>query len=218
MSQNFIFALLAYFDKLPAALFVSLSITAQATFIGIILGLLIAIAARSRFKVLSLLAQAFVSIFRSIPIPPFLYLVYFTILSYIFPIMPVRAGGLALGVLLAPYMAELFRSGLQSVRIGHIEAGLALGMSNNLLYRRIIIPLAIRIMLPAIGQQIVGALLNSAFVAVLGGRDITGMSRIIIDALFTSELYLIVAITYFVIAFPISRGLSYLENRWKRYA
>jgi ABC-type amino acid transport system permease subunit len=56
-------------------------------------------------------------------------------------------------------------------------------------------------------------LLNSAFVAIMGGKDITGMSRNIIYTWFTDELYLVVALTYFAISYPMSRMLSWLERR-----
>jgi polar amino acid transport system permease protein len=68
-------------------------------------------------------------------------------------------------------------------------------------------------MLPAIGAQIVVTLLNSSFVAVIGGKDLTGMSRNIIYSYFTSELWFIVAATYFVVSYPMSRALSWLERR-----
>jgi len=214
---NFIPAFTEYIQRLPAALLVTITITAAASAIGIILGLLLALAGLSHNKALSRSYLIVVTIFRSIPIPPFLYLTYFFILMYIFPIVPAQAGTVALGILLAPSMAELFRCGLQSVAKGQVEAGIALGMSTFTIQHRIVIPQAIRIMLPAIGQLIVGTLLNSAFVAVLGGKDVTGMSRLIIDASFASELYFVVALTYFIIAFPLSRVLSYLDRRWKLY-
>jgi His/Glu/Gln/Arg/opine family amino acid ABC transporter permease subunit len=212
---NFIPALTLYIHRLPAALLVTINITLAASAIGIFLGLLLALAALSHIKALSRISLLVITIFRSIPIPPFLYLAYFFILIYVYPIVPAQAGTLALGILLAPYMAELFRSGLQSVDKGQVEVGQALGMSASTVQRRIVIPQAIQIMLPAIGQLVVGTLLNSAFVAVLGGKDVTGMSRLIIDSTFTTELYIVVALTYFMIAYPLSRGLSYLERRWK---
>lgn len=98
-----------------------------------------------------------------------------------------------------------------------IEAGRALGMSRTLSYRRIILPIATRIMLPSIGQITVGALLSSAFVAIIGARDMTGMTRNIIFTYFSTELYLVLAVTYFIIAFPLSRALTALERRMQTY-
>ena len=110
-------------------------------------------------------------------------------------------------------MAELFRSGLRAVPRGMIEAGYALGMSSATVNRRIVVPIAVRVMLPAIGQMAVGTLLNSSLVSVIGGREITTLSRNIIDLYFSTPLWWIVAATYFLMAFPLSRFFSYLERR-----
>jgi polar amino acid transport system permease protein len=120
----------------------------------------------------------------------------------------------ALGFLLTPYMSEIYRSGIQNVRRGQIDAGLAMGMSEGLVRRRIVLPIAVRLMLPAIGAQIIVTLLNSSFVAVMGGKDITGMSRNIIFAWFTSELYFVVALIYFALSYPLSRALAWAERHF----
>jgi polar amino acid transport system permease protein len=207
-------AMTDYVHRLPEALLLTLIITAGAGVIGLSLGLLLAFGQSAGGKV-ARVSQTTVAVLRSVPVPPLMYLIYFAVLSTIYPIDPAHAGMIALGILLAPYMAEVFRSGIQSVQKGYIEAGMALGMSGNLVRRRIILPISTRIMLPLIGQLLVGTLLNSAFVAILGGIEITGMSRKIIYQLFTTEMWIVVAATYFVIAFPMSRAFSYLERRWK---
>ncbi len=217
-NPNFIPAITLYFQRLPAAILVTLIVTAGAVAIGIVLGVLLSLAYLSSSRWLSGPAQAVIYIFRSTAIPPFLYLIYFGTLALLFPIEPLHAGMIGLGILLAPPMAELFRSGIQSVRPGLVEAGRALGMSYALNLRRNILPIATRTMLPAIGQMTVGTLLSSAFVAILGAKDMTGMSRNIINAYFTTELYLVLAATYFIISFPISRALTALERRMKAYS
>lgn len=204
-----------YLMRLPGALVISLQVTSGAAAIGMVLGLVLALGYLASTPLISPLARALVYFVRAIPVPPFLYLVYFGILALVFPIEPAYAGMIALGILLAPYMAELYRAGIQSVGAGLIEAGLSLGMSGALVQRRIVLPIALRVMLPAIGQLIVGTLINSSTVALLGGRDITGMSRNIIYAYWTTELYMVVAVTYFVICYPISRVLTWLERRMK---
>jgi His/Glu/Gln/Arg/opine family amino acid ABC transporter permease subunit len=217
-NPNFVPAITLYFQRLPAAFLVTLTVTGGAVGIGMALGLLLALAYLSPSRWLSGPAQAIIYVFRATPVPPFLYLIYFGTLTLFYPIEPEYAGMIGLGILLAPPMAELFRSGIQSVRTGLIEAGRALGMSRTLSYRRIILPIATRTMLPAIGQLTVGALLSSAFVAIIGAKDMTGMSRNVIFTYFSSELYLVLAATYFVIAFPISRALTALERRMQAYS
>ncbi len=212
-TENFRTALTLYLERLPAAFMVTLTVTLGAVLIGMVLGLMLALARLAPVPLVARAAQIAIAVLRTIPVPPFFLLVYFSIVSTIYTIEPAYAGMLALGILLTPFMAEIFRSGIQHVRSGQIEAGLALGMSEWLVRRRIVLPIALRLMLPAIGATIIVTLLNSAFVAVIGAKDITGMSRNIINAYFTSELYFVVALTYFMMAYPMSRILALLERR-----
>jgi polar amino acid transport system permease protein len=214
LTPNLRDAILLYLSRLPAAALITLEVAAGAFVIGFVLGLLLTVMRLSRSSSLSAVAQGVIYFLRATPIPPFLYFIYFSILSLFFIIRPEHAGMLALGILLAPFMAEVFRSGVQSVSRGQIEAAKALGMSGALIWRRVIIPQTILIMFPAIGQRAVGILLDSAFVAVLGSKDITGMARNIINHYFSTELYLVVAATYFAVAYPLSRLLNYLEGRY----
>lgn len=212
-SENFRRAFALYLDRLPEAAIVTLYVTAGAVAIGMLLGLALVLARLSRARWLSAAAQGVTSVLRTIPVPPFLYLVYFGVISAVGPLEPAVCGMVALGILLTPYMSEIYRSGIQSVRSGLIEAGLAMGMSRRLVWRRVVLPIAIRLLLPAIGAQVVVTLLNSSFVSVMGGKDITGMSRNIIYSWFSNELYVVVALTYLVIAYPMSRAVSWLERR-----
>lgn len=211
-TENFRQALALYLDRLPEAALVTLYVTIGAVIIGMSLGLLLVAARLSPRPWLSRSGQAITSILRTIPVPPFLYLLYFGVIS-IRAVEPSVCGMVALGILVTPYMSEIYRSGIQAVRQGQIEAAMALGMSEAQVRRRVVLPIALRLMLPAIGAQIVATLLNSSFVAIMGGKDITGMSRNIIYAWFTNELYFVVALTYFVISYPMSRGLAWLERR-----
>jgi len=188
-------------------------ITIGAVALGLVLGLVLALARRSRRRSVSEAARIVIDVGRSVPVLPLLYLVYFGILDLWFPIPPEYAGMLALGVNLAFYMAELYRSGLMAVPHGIVEAGYALGMSSARVNRRIVLPIAVRVMLPAIGQLSVGTLLNSSLVSVIGGREVTTISRDIIDLYFSTPLWWAVAATYFIVAFPLSRFFSFLERR-----
>jgi len=211
-TPNFPISLVKYFSSLPKALLLTLEVTVGATIIALLIGLLLAVMRVSKSIYLSYPAGIIIYIGRCIPLPPLQLLVYLGITTYIL-MEPKYAGMIAVGLFTIPYMAELFRSGIQDVSIGMKEAGTSLGMSKLILAQRIIVPVAIRTMLPAIGQLMVGTMINSAFVSQIGARDITGMARNIINAFFSTELWLVVAVTYFVIAFPLSRAINWLERR-----
>lgn len=216
-TENFRIAIQLFWQRLPEALAITLTVTVGAVTIGAILGLALAFMRLASSKGISRTAQVIISVLRTVPVPSFMLLVYFFLVANVAIIQPAHAGMLALGILLSPYLAEIFRSGIQTVRQGQIEAALALGMSLQQVQQRVILPQALRIMLPAIGATLIVTLLNSAFVAAMGARDLTGMSRNIINAYFTSELYLVLALVYFIMAYPLSRLLSFFERRMKLY-
>ena len=211
-TPNFPISLVKYFSSLPKALLVTLEVTIGATIIALLIGLLLALMRVSKSKYLYYPAGILIYIGRCVPLPPLQLLVYLSITTYIL-MEPKIAGIIAIGLFTIPYMAELFRSGIQDVSIGMKEAGTSLGMSKWVLAKRIIVPVAVRTMLPAIGQLMVGTMINSAFVSQIGAKDITGMARNIINAFFSTELWIVVAVTYFLIAFPLSRALNWLERR-----
>ena len=211
-TPNFPISLVKYFSSLPKALLVTIEVTIGATIIALLIGLLLALMRVSKSKYLSYPAGILIYIGRCVPLPPLQLLVYLGITTYIL-MEPKIAGIIAIGLFTIPYMAELFRSGIQDVSIGMREAGTSLGMSKWVLAKRVIVPVAVRTMLPAIGQLMVGTMINSAFVSQIGAKDITGMARNIINAFFSTELWIVVAVTYFLIAYPLSRALNWLENR-----
>lgn len=201
-----------YLDKLPGGILVTIEVTVGSLLIGIILGLLLALLRLAPSRAVAGLAQWLVVIGRSLPVPPVLLLVYFALLS-ISPTAPEEAGLLALGLLLAPYAAELFRSGIQTVPAGYVEAAYALGMSSWTVHRRVVLPIALRVMLPALGQLAIANMLTTAFISQIGGRDITGIGRNIINAYFATWMWLLIAVTYFALAWPLSRLFAWYERR-----
>lgn len=203
-----------YFRALPSALLNTLFITFGSLGVGSLLGLGLALARLSRRRALSVAARIVIDVGRSVPILVVLYLVYFGILAFVFVIPPVAAAIVAIGLKLGVYLAELFRSGIQAVPRGQLEAGYALGLSGVRVHRRIVLPIAVRIMLPAFGQYVVGTLLDSSFASVVGAPEITGRSRNIIDLFFSTELWILVAATYVLLAFPLSRFFALLERRY----
>jgi polar amino acid transport system permease protein len=212
IGPNFAEALHRFLLRLPHALLTTCLVTAGAVAVAILVGLVLALLRASRTPGVSPLAAALVYIGRCIPLPPLQFLVYFTLLALV-RLPAIYSGMLAVGLFYAAPMAELFRSGIGSVPPGQIEAAMALGVRPSHIRRRVVIPIALRVMLPALGQMVVGILISSSFVSQIGVEDITGMGRNIINDLFSTELWLVVAFTYFVIAFPLSRLLSWLERR-----
>lgn len=212
VGPNFFEALARFLASLPMALLITCIVTVGAVIVAIGVGLFFALLRAAAIPYVSKMAALVVYIGRCIPLPPLQFLIYFTLLE-LFRMDAILSGIIAVGLFNAAPMAEIFRSGIAAVPKGHLEAAAALGMSAVTCRRRVIIPIAIRTMLPPIGQMVVSTLISSAFVSQIGVKDITGMGRNIINDLFASELWLVVAFTYFIIAFPMSRILTWLERR-----
>jgi His/Glu/Gln/Arg/opine family amino acid ABC transporter permease subunit len=202
-----------FWHELPGAILLTLEMTAIGAALAAVLGLVLALVRRARVPVASQACTAYIYVFRAIPQPPFLLVVYFTAQSLVRTVSPEAATELTLGLLFAPWMAELFRSGFQAVPHGLVEAGRAVGMSHVTVQRRVVVPIAARVMLPAFGQLVIGLMLSTSIASEIGAFDVTGVGRQIINGFFTTGLWVVVAIVYFVLAFPPSRFFAWLDSR-----
>ena len=202
----------------PTTLLISL----VAVFIGLILGLLVAMAKMSRFKILRGIATIYVDILRGTPL-----LVQVLILAYGIPQIisewfgvsfhweiKILIGFIACGVNSSAYMAEIIRSGLQAVDIGQTEAARSLGMSSAQTMRYIIIPQAFKIIVPALGNEFIALIKETAILSVAGIVEITRRGQLWASQSFLSfQAYIGVAIIYLIMTLTLSRIVAYLERR-----
>ncbi|MBC6680429.1 ABC transporter permease subunit [Zhenpiania hominis] len=202
----------------PTTLLISL----VAVFIGLILGLLVAMAKMSRFKILRGIATIYVDILRGTPL-----LVQVLILAYGIPQIisewfgvsfhweiKILIGFIACGVNSSAYMAEIIRSGLQAVDIGQTEAARSLGMSSAQTMRYIIIPQAFKIIVPALGNEFIALIKETAILSVAGIVEITRRGQLWASQSFLSfQAYIGVAVIYLIMTLTLSRIVAYLERR-----
>lgn len=114
----------------------------------------------------------------------------------------------------AAYSTEILRGAIQNVPDGEIEAAKACGMSRLLLYRRIILPRAFRIMLPAYSNEVVSMLQASAIASVVTLMDLTGVARVIIARTFAPyEIFITIAVIYLALTYLIDFGFRGVEHR-----
>jgi polar amino acid transport system permease protein len=124
---------------------------------------------------------------------------------------------LALMIGYSPFIAEIFRAGIQSVDPGQIEAAEALGLSRYRRFRHIVMPQAIRTILPPLGNDFIALVKDSSLVSVLGVADITQMGKIYAAGSFRFfETYSIVAYIYLILTVGLSMALRALERRMRR--
>jgi polar amino acid transport system permease protein len=185
-------------------------------FLGLPAGLLVALARLSRIAPLRILARGYVEIIRGTPVLLQLVYVYFALPHAGIKFDPFTAGTIALSVNYAAYLSEVFRAGIQAIDRGQVEAGLSLGMSRSLLMRRIILPQAIRIVLPPIGNYFISLFKDTSLVSIITLQDLMFSGQILAASTFKDfEIYTLIAIIYLAICYPSSIAVNWLERKLK---
>ncbi|HHY80096.1 MAG TPA: amino acid ABC transporter permease [Thermoanaerobacter sp.] len=213
MSVNFM-SMLKYSHLFVSGLLMTLKLTFLAVTIGVILGLIVALIKMSSIKPISFIGASYVEIIRGTPLLVQLLLIYNGLMQFGIDIPAFTAGVSALAINSAAYVAEIIRAGIQAVDPGQNEAARSLGMTHAMAMRYVIIPQAIKNILPALGNEFIVMLKESAIVSVIGFADLTRQADIIQSITYKYfEPYIIIAAIYFVMTFIFSRLLGIFERR-----
>ncbi|MFB9971868.1 amino acid ABC transporter permease [Pseudoroseomonas cervicalis] len=199
-------------------LWVTLAFTAAIVLLGLAVGLFSGLLRLSRLAPLRWFSQAYVELFRCTPI--LVQLVWF---YYALPILTgiqmsaTTAGVLALSLYGGAFYSEIVRGGIASIESGQSEAALALGMTPAQSMRRIVLPQAMKRMVPPLMNQSIIQLKNTSLVSVLAVPDLLYQGEAAAhDSYRPLEIYTVVAIIYFVVLFPLTLLVGRLERRLAR--
>jgi aspartate/glutamate/glutamine transport system permease protein len=177
-----------------------------------ILGILIAVMRIAPFKLLNWFGTAYVEFIRNIPV---LVIVFFTYLAGNFS--GIVAGTIVLTVYTAAFVAEAIRAGIMSVPIGQMEAARSTGLNYGQAMRIVILPQAIKIVIPPLGNQFINLVKNSSLLAVVAGGDLMYQGDLISAKTYvTFDTYIFVALFYLILTIPLSLGVGFLEKRMAR--
>ncbi|HET6561918.1 MAG TPA: amino acid ABC transporter permease [Marmoricola sp.] len=192
---------------------VTLRLTATALAMAMVLGAGVAAMAMSSVGPLRWLAAGFIGIIRGTPLIAQIFVLYFGISEII--LMPAFwAGAVALAVHNSAYIAEIIRSGFQSVPDGLNEACRSLGMSRMQTLRRVRAPLALRAILPVLGSQFIIAVKDSSLVSFIGMTELFQTSRNLAASTYQPlTMYLIVSLYYLAIVLALTFIVNRLEHR-----
>jgi polar amino acid transport system permease protein len=181
---------------------------------ALVLGLATGLARISRLKVLRAVAACYIQFIRGTPLLLQLFFIYY-VLPYVGIVLtPFISGAMGLTLNYAAYMAEVFRSGIQAIPKGQWEAGASVGMSRRLMLRRIILPQAVRIIVPSIGNFFVSIFKDSALVSVITMRDLMFSGQLLASATYKHfEIFTMVAVIYFMISYPTAKFVEWVEAR-----
>jgi octopine/nopaline transport system permease protein len=166
-------------------------------------------------------------IFRGTPMLVQIFLIYYGLSQFeavrngpLWPILrePYWCAIIALSLNCGAYTAEILRGGIQGVDQGLHEAGRALGLSPRQRFVHVTAPIAIRLSLPAYGNEMISLLKGTALVSMITMSDITGVARTIVSKTFAPyEIFISAAIVYLIITWVIQIGIRMAEQRFSRY-
>ncbi len=210
--------------KLLAGISVTIQLTALSVFIGLCLAIPVALARLSTNPLINFPATGFVFYFRGTPLLVQLFLVYYGSGQFREALDSLGlwtyfrnawfCAVLTLTLNTAAYSAEIFRGGILAVPRGEIEAGKAFGMSSWLLFRRIIMPKAFRIALPAYSNEVVFLLQATSLASAITVIELTGAADLIRSKTFAVyEMYLTAAFLYLILTYSLVYAFRWLEKR-----
>lgn len=210
------------FDFIVNGIRVTIETTIYAYALALVIGLIMGLGRVSRNVLFRNFARFYVELVRGIPILVLIFYVAFVATVDFAGAVGVDARGLsmqyrailALALTYGAFLAEIFRAGIQSIGRGQMEAARSLGMSYPQAMRYVILPQAIRNVLPALGNDFVSMLKDSSLVSVLAVRDITQVARLHAGSTFRfREAYTILAMLYLSMTLVLSAVVQWLERR-----
>ena len=210
-----IFSLSDMINFLPTLLrgaLITIGVSLLAFGLALVFGLLTGIARISRIAPLRVVAACYIQFIRGTPLLLQLFFIYY-VLPYVGIVLtPFVSGAIGLTLNYAAYMAEVFRSGIQAIPKGQWEAGSSVGMSRHLLLRRIILPQAVRIIIPSLGNFFVSIFKDSALVSIITMRDLMFSGELLASATYKHfEIFTEVAVIYFLISYPTAKFVEWIE-------
>lgn len=197
---------------------------------GTAIGLCLALMRLSKKRPLRFFASVYIEFIRGTPLLVQLFIIYYGLqaVGIRFPDIPwisailginfsdFMSGVITLGINSGAYVAEIFRAGIQAVDKGQMEAARSLGMPHGMAMRHIIIPQAVRNILPALGNEFVVVIKESSIVSIIGIGELMYKADTVRGNTFQPfEPLLVAALIYFLMTFPLSKLLAHIERRMR---
>lgn len=184
--------------------------------LGLIIGVVMALGRLSKHRLLKMVSGIYIDIIRGTPTMVQLLIIYFIIFASV-PIPKWIVGVIAFGINSGAYMAEIVRGGILSVNIGQTEAGLSLGMTHGQTMRFIVMPQAMKNILPAMGNEFVVLIKETAVMGMIANVDLVGAAKKVQSLTYDYIIPLIsAAVIYYVVIKIISTFLNKLEASMRK--
>jgi polar amino acid transport system permease protein len=181
--------------------------------IAFVLGLIWALAQRSDSKWVSWPVTGITEFIRNTPLLVQLFFFFYVLPEWGPSLSPLMTGVLGLGLHYSTYTSEVYRAGIDGVPAGQWEAATALSLPKSRTWLAVVLPQAIRRVIPALGNYVVSMLKDSPLISAIGALGMLGQAQAFSDETFTTEALTVVGIAFIVIAYPASLLLRALERR-----
>ena len=202
---------------LPDGLIITFEVTALSLLCTLPIGLLTGLGRLSRNSVINLIASTYVEIIRGVPLLVQLFYIYYA-LGRIIQVPPMVSAVIAISFCYGAYMGEVFRAGILSVPKGQTEAARSLGFNRFQTMTLVILPQAMRTILPPIGNECIAMLKDTSLVSIIAVADLLRRGREFASQTFDYfETYTVIALVYLIITLLLSKGVSMMEGRLTYY-
>jgi len=188
----------------------------QAMFFGILIGLVVGVARTAKTRLIELPATAYVTVVRGTPLLMQLFIIYYCLPLFGINMPKFLSAALGLSFYTGAYVGEIIKAGLQSVDVGQREAARSLGMVSWQEFRYIVLPQALRVIIPPTFGFLIALVKDSSLVSIIGYIELTRASKLVVARTFKPfTLYLGAAVLYFVLCYGLSRfDVGYLRKRF----
>ncbi len=202
-------------DEFAVAIQTTLVVSALAMGVALVLGLIIALMRLSKRRALNIPARAYINFFQGSPQYVLIFWVYYGLAMLIdVNFSPFVAGAIALSTQYGGFLAEIYRSGIEAIDRGQREAAAAMGLTTRHTFQYVIFPQAIRIVLPAIGNNWISIVKDSSLLNIIGVMEIMRTAYLNSNDYFRPfEFYTLAAVIYIGLTFLFSVGNRALEQR-----
>jgi His/Glu/Gln/Arg/opine family amino acid ABC transporter permease subunit len=191
----------------------TIEVACGALAVALVFGLAVALLRLSRWRICRLAAISYIEVVRGTPALVQLFVIYFGLPDIGLHPQPMTAAIMGLGINGAAYLAEVYRAGIKAIHAGQVEAALSLGMMPTQAMRYVILPQALRIMIPPITNFAVVLIKDTALVSVVAAPEIMFFARNLVTETFQSmQVYLLAGCIYLCMTVPMGRLVASLER------
>ena len=215
--QNFLRDATEFLPILLQGVWLTILVTIGSLILSTVLGLFWALMRVSGVRALSGLSAGLINVIRGIPIIVLLFYLYFVMPDFGIALTALQAAILGLGIAYSAYQAENFRAGIEAIDKGQIEAAQTIGMGWWLTMRRVVLPQAVRIVLPPYGNTMIMMLKDSSQASTITVAELALQGKLIASATFqNSTVFTLVALLYLTMSIPLILLVGWLEKRFGR--